>query len=439
MRRPARMPTPGRRIRRRPPAALGVLVLLLALGLSACRSDGGGPDAAPAASSTASPTSPAPESSSGSRGTESPQAMGVADVAVTPGDAATDVRPTTPVTVRPESGTLSGVTVTAGGAQPLGGSMGTDGVWRSKGRLRPDTTYTVEVEASDENGRAATARSTFTTLTPDVTATYGINYTGHTVGVGMPVSIQFDSPVTSAKFRADVERLVSVSTSPRTEGAWGWLDHRQLMWRPRHFWKPGTRVTVTAPLTGVQTGPGKWVANDDRGGFTVGERMVSTVDIHSHTMTVRRNGDVVRRIPVSTGRPGPKTETRSGTKVVIRKEGKVVMDSTTVGIPRSSKSYYKITTRWNLRVTWTGEYLHSAPWSVGSQGSTNVSHGCTNMAPANAKWMFTHSRVGDVVRFTGSSRQFRPTDGIGVWVYDWPGWRARSALAHQGSPRSPGR
>jgi lipoprotein-anchoring transpeptidase ErfK/SrfK len=106
----------------------------------------------------------------------------------------------------------------------------------------------------------------------------------------------------------------------------------------------------------------------------------------------------------------------------------MVMDSATVGIPKGDPNYYKITTNWNLRLTWTGELTCSAPWSVSSQGRQNVSHGCTNMSPAAAEWMFNNSQVGDVVTFTGSARAFKPTDGIGVWVYDFAGWKARSAL-----------
>jgi lipoprotein-anchoring transpeptidase ErfK/SrfK len=104
------------------------------------------------------------------------------------------------------------------------------------------------------------------------------------------------------------------------------------------------------------------------------------------------------------------------------------MDSSTVGIPKGDPDYYNLETKWNLRVTWTGEYLHSAPWSVGSQGSANVSHGCVNMSPANAQWMFENSKVGDVVKFTGSNRAFQPHEGIGVWMYDFAGWKAQSAL-----------
>ena len=182
------------------------------------------------------------------------------------------------------------------------------------------------------------------------------------------------------------------------------------------------------PLHGVQTGDNKWVTGDDGTSFTVGSAMVSTVNMKTYTMTVRRNGKVIRTIPVSTGKPGPETETRSGIKVIIERQANLIMDSATVGVPKGSPGYYYLPTKWTMRVTLTGEFLHSAPGTVGSQGTANVSHGCTNMSPANAEWMFKHSKMGDIVKFTGSNREFKPTDGIGVWVYDFAGWKAQSAL-----------
>lgn len=352
-----------------------------------------------------------------------------AEVVITPGDDAAGVRPSEKVSVVATTGALQAVTVQDAKGGPVAGRRNGARGWASTQPLRPDTAYTVTVRATGPDGSPSTVTSAFRTLKPKVTATYGILNAGMTVGVGMPVSIQFDSAVTSTAMRAEVERRVSVTTVPSTKGAWGWLDNRQLMWRPAGYWTPGTKVTVNAPLTGVQTGPDKWVANDDQASFTIGSAMVSTVDMKKHIMTVRRGGHVVKVVPVSTGKPGPLTETRSGTKVIIRKEGEVTMDSTTIGIKKGEPDYYKIKTQWNLRVTWTGEYLHSAPWSVGAQGSANVSHGCVNMSPANARWMFENSKVGDIVTFTGSSRRFQPHEGIGVWTYDFAGWKAQSALS----------
>ncbi len=347
---------------------------------------------------------------------------------VFPADLTTGVAPNVPVTVRASSGVLGAVTLVDAKGESVAGQAGSDGVWASRELLRPSTVYTLTMASTGPDGTETTTSSTFTTLTPKVTATYGLIPNGGVVGVGMPVIVQFDTGVITKAQRAEVEKRVKVTTVPAQLGAWGWLDNRQLMWRPKDYWFPGTKVTVSTPLHGLQTGADKWIAGDDQASFTVGSSMVSTVDVNAHTMIVRRDGVAIRTFKVSTGRPGPLTETRNGIKVIIERNSAITMDSATVGIPKGDPNYYKIDTKWNLRLTWTGEFIHSAPWSVNAQGTQNVSHGCTNMAPADAEWMFNNSRMGDIVKFTGSSRAFRPTEGIGVWVYDFVGWKAQSAL-----------
>ena len=348
---------------------------------------------------------------------------------VSPAALATDVLPNALVTVKASSGTLGAVTLVDAKGAKVGGEVGPDGTWTTSELLRPAAAYTFTLAATGPDGTQTTTTSTFTTFKPKVTASYGLIPNGGNVGVGMPVIVQFGSGVATKAQRAEVEKRVKVTSVPDQQGAWGWLDNRQLMWRPKDFWIPGTKVTVSTLLHGVQTGDDKWIAGDDATSFTVGSSMVSTVDMNAHTMTVRRGGAVIRTFKVSTGKPGPLTETRYGTKVIIERNSAITMDSATVGIPKGDPNYYKIDTKWNLRVTWTGEFLHSAPWSTNAQGSQNVSHGCTNMAPADAEWMFNNSKMGDVVKFTGSSRAFRPTEGIGVWVYDFAGWKAQSAIA----------
>lgn len=347
---------------------------------------------------------------------------------VYPANKAVNVLPDAPITVRASSGTLRSVALKDSLGARVKGKTSADGTWATSELLRPGDTYTLRIAAIGPDGMATSKTSIFRTLTPKVKATYTLIPDGGVVGVGMPVIIQFDSAVSSKARRAEVEKRVRVTMVPAQPGAWGWLDDRQLMWRPRTFWRPGTRVTVSTPLHGVQTGDKKWVTSDGGTSFTVGQSMVSSVNMVSHTLTVRRDGKVIRTIPVSTGRPGPLTETRSGTKVIIERSDTIVMDSATIGIPAGSPGAYKLTTHFNLRLTWTGEFIHSAPWSVGAQGSQNVSHGCTNMSPSNAEWMFHHSRTGDVVTFTGSSRMFQPQEGIGVWVYTYANWKAHSAL-----------
>jgi lipoprotein-anchoring transpeptidase ErfK/SrfK len=347
---------------------------------------------------------------------------------VAPADLATDVPPNTPVTVKASSGTLGVVTLVDAKGKAVAGQVDPEGTWATTELLFPSTAYTLTIAATGPDGTPSSTSSTFTTLKPKITATYGLIPTGGVVGVGMPVIVQFASAVVTKAQRAEVEKRVKVTTVPVQTGAWGWLDNRQLMWRPKDYWTPGTKVTLSTPLHGVETGDGKWVASDDQTSFTIGSSMVSSVDMNTHRMTVRRGGVVIRTFKVSTGKPGPLTETRYGTKVIIERNSEIIMDSATVGIPKGNPNYYKIKTQWNLRLTWTGEFIHSAPWSVNAQGTQNVSHGCTNMAPADAQWMFYNSKMGDIVNFTGSSRAFKPTEGIGVWVYDFNGWKAQSAL-----------
>jgi lipoprotein-anchoring transpeptidase ErfK/SrfK len=398
--------------------AAALAVVATAALASACQGGPAGPSTSNVGGSVSSTTT-----SSTPTATPTP-----AELSVSPADHSTGVLPSEPITVQATVGTLGDVNVVDAEGKAVKGDVGSDGAWKSTGLLAPSTAYTVTAKASGPDGTPSTTTSTFTTLKPKVNATYGILYSGQTVGVGAPVSIQFDSAVTDAKYRAQVEKLVKVTTTPAQKGAWGWLDNRQLMWRPAKYWVPGTKVSVSAPLTGVQTGKDKWVAHDDSASFSIGSSMISYVNIKTHQMKVTRGGQVLRTIPVSTGKPGKLTETRSGVKVIIGKQEKVTMDSATVGIPKGDPNYYKIDTKWDLRVTWTGEFLHSAPWSVGAQGSTNVSHGCTNLGPENAKWMYDNSKVGDIVVFTGSNRVFQPTEGIGVWQYSFSQWQKQSAL-----------
>jgi lipoprotein-anchoring transpeptidase ErfK/SrfK len=369
------------------------------------------------------PTSQAPPAASLLRGTTP------AVLHVSPANRSASVRPNARIAVRASSGTLRTVTLADDSGDKVKGQAGPGATWEATELLHPDTAYTLTVAATGPDGAATTTKSRFTTLKPKVSATYTLIPADGVVGVGMPVIVQFDSAISSKARRAEVEKRVKVTSVPDQAGAWGWLDDRQLMWRPRTFWKPGTRVTVSTPLHGVQTGRNKWIVDDRGTSFTVGPSMVSSVDMKKHTLTVRRNGRVIRTVPVSTGKPGPLTETRRGTKVIIERSSAITMDSATIGIPPGSPGYYKIDTKWNLRLTWTGEFVHSAPWSVGAQGAQNVSHGCTNMSPTNAEWMFRNSKMGDVVTFTGSEREFQPTEGIGVWVYSYAGWKALSALA----------
>ena len=141
--------------------------------------------------------------------------------------------------------------------------------------------------------------------------------------------------------------------------------------------------------------------------------MISYVNLQTHMMKVTRNGKTLRTIPIAAGKPG--FETRSGIKVILTKELSRRMDAATGGTSQDSPEYYNLVVQYALRVTWSGEFLHAAPWSVGNQGVYNSSHGCVGMSTENAKWFYDQSEIGDVVVFTGSNRQMTMDNGIGDW------------------------
>lgn len=350
-------------------------------------------------------------------------------VTVSPTDGATKVRPDQPVTVSVTGGTLSEVVLKTGDSDPVEGELSADRTsWTSSQHLRGQKRYTLAATAANSAGDSTTTTASFRTLTPADSADYFLVPAGSgPVGVGMPVVVQFSGLVDKDK-QDDIEKKVSVTSVPHMDGAWGWLDARQLIWRPAHYWEPGTKVTVNADIGGIETRAGVWTTRSATNTFTVGDAMVSTVNTKTHRMTVTRNGKVLRTLKVSTGRPGSETETRGGIKVILSRESQHTMDSSTIGIAKGQKGYYRIDTKWAMRLTWSGEFLHSAPWSVGSQGNANVSHGCTNLAPADAKWLFDHSHVGDVVKFTGSTRKLEEYNGYTMWNMSLAQWATRSAL-----------
>ena len=343
---------------------------------------------------------------------------------VTPEDTADDVRLDVPVRVAVSHGRVTDVSVVATDGSALEGSVDDTGTtWTSSGRLAPGLVYSVTASAVDAVGLTTHASSLFSTLVPEETSDAGIlPRDGWTVGVGMPVIVDFDSDVDN---REAVERALVVETSSALEGAWRWFSDSQVQWRPRDFWPAGEQVSVTADLGAVEISPGVWGTDSGTASFDVGSAMVSTVDVANHTMTVRRDGAVLRTIPITTGKDG--FDTRRGTKVIMTRESSHRMDAATTGIAQDDPEYYDLVVEYAMRLTWSGEFIHAAPWSVGSQGSANVSHGCTGMSTADARWLFERSKVGDVVEFVGSDRSLEWGNGYTAWNMSFEDWAAGSA------------
>lgn len=252
---------------------------------------------------------------------------------------------------------------------------------------------------------------------------------GTTVGVGQPVSIVFDHPVRN---KAAVERHLSVTTSNGTAGSWGWVtDHDgrdRVDWRPRTYWKAGTKVRLDARLDRVNSGArGGWFVRDYTTSFTVGRSQVVRVDLDSKRLTLVRDGRALRSVPVSAGTPGGVKASWGGTSVLMAKEGTVNMRSETVGL---GDAYDKMVD-YSMRLTWSGMYAHAAPWNAAYFGNTNHSSGCIGMSDADASWLYARVRAGDPFEVTGSGSKGVPAagNGYGEWNLSWADWQARSALA----------
>jgi lipoprotein-anchoring transpeptidase ErfK/SrfK len=333
-----------------------------------------------------------------------------------------------PLTVRVTDGTLTGVSAVDGQGQALPGDLTPDGAgWQSSGTLVPETAYTVEVTAAGTDRPPSELSLTVIASAPAALLTAVLSPAdGEAVGIGMPAVVTFNRPVAKAD-RPAVEQRLAVTTNPPVEGDWRWITPARVHWRPAIYWQPGTEVTVQSDLRGLRAGDA-WGDGERTAHFRIGDAQVSTVDVQTHQMTVTRNGQVERVIPISAGRA--KWPTHNGVHLALEKNRSVTMDSSTVGIPRNSPGGYYRKVSWAIRLSWSGTFTHAAPWSVGSQGRTNVSHGCINMSTADAQWLFNFTRRGDVVEVVNSPAKPKLYDpGMADWNVSWEQWKTTDVAA----------
>ena len=336
-------------------------------------------------------------------------------------------RPDQPIVVNAVTGTIGEVTVTTPDGQDVAGSLSDDRQhWQSSGTLLPSTTYTVRATMT---GSADTdpVTSSISISTRDSAEEFRARISprdGATVGVGMPILVTFSAPVEQDR-RAEVQGALTVTASEDVEGAWNWISDTKVQYRTKEYWPAHTEVSVTADMAGVQSGADMWGDQDKQVDFQIGESVVSVVDVTSHQMTVTIDGKGARTIPVTTGKDG--FLTRGGTRVISDKLEETRMDAASTGVEPGDPEYYNLDVRYALRMTNSGEFIHAAPWSVASQGVANVSHGCVGMSTDNARWLFQHSRVGDVVTIVHSPRELEPGNGLTQWNVPWEDWLAGSA------------
>jgi len=358
----------------------------------------------------------------GGGGEQSSPAAQAATLAVVPAANAAAVAPADPVKVTATGGTLTSVTVAGSGGAVKGALNPDKTVWTSTDKLGFGARYTVSAVATNADGQKTTTTSAFTTARATRTVFPAVSpLNGMTVGVGMPIRVYFENPVTDRK--AALARM-KVTTSVPTVGAWRWFSATEVHWRPKTYWKSGTKVALDTDLRGVSLGAGTYgsVNADRHVAFTIGASHVSIADAKTHRMKVWINGKLTKDFPASLGKEVPGRFTHNGVHVVTDKKASMTMDSTTFGLALDAGGY-KVPVKFATRISNGGEFVHSAPWSVAQQGKENVSHGCVNLAPANAQWFYGISQPGDVVQVTGTPVPLTGKDtDIPDWTIPWSQW-----------------
>jgi lipoprotein-anchoring transpeptidase ErfK/SrfK len=340
-------------------------------------------------------------------------------------DGAVGVTVDQPVTVGAEDGVLGAVSmVNDDEGTPVAGELSPDGLtWHTTEPLGYNTRYTLNAQSLGLGG-ATTQQMTFQTHSPEnLTMPYLLPNDGEVVGIGQPVAVRFDENIPN---RLAAQRAITVTTNPPVEGAFYWLSNREVRWRPAQYWKPGTTVDVAVNTYGVDLGDGLFGQENVTTHFTIGDEVIATADDNTKTLTIRRNGEVIKTMPISMGKNS--TPTNNGTYIVGDRFGHMVMDSSTYGVPSNSPNGYRTEVDYATQISYSGIFVHAAPWSVGSQGYSNVSHGCLNVSTSNAQWFFDNTKRGDIVEISNTVGSILPgVDGLGDWNIPWDQWRAGNA------------
>jgi lipoprotein-anchoring transpeptidase ErfK/SrfK len=339
---------------------------------------------------------------------------------ISPAPGATNASTADGITVSAAQGAkISNVTVKTGGDAVTGTMNGTATSWHSTWALDTGESYTVTATGTDNSGQPVTVTSSFHTMTPS--GTFGTEIfegSGATYGVGMPIALTFDKPITN---KAAVEKALQVTTSKPVVGAWYWDGSEAVDFRPRDYWPANTTVTLTAHLNGVDGGNGRYGTHTLTQTFDIGQSVIAVADTAVHQTQIYVGGKLTYTWPISTGKTT--TPTPDGTYLTVQKGNPVRMIGGTKGQP----GYYNELVNWAVRFTYSGDYYHSAPWSVVNQGVSNVSHGCVNLAPADAETFYNMAVPGDPITITGSAKAGDWDNGWTEWFLTWPQYLKGSA------------
>lgn len=354
-----------------------------------------------------------------------------APAALSIADGATGVAPDAPLVVTAPKGERLGSVLVAAQDSVVPGVYSADRrTWTGQGHFKFDTSYAVSAvtEAADstalglQHSDFVTAAATGKPIAIQQIAPADASL----VGVGQPVVIDFSQPITN---RAALEKSLTVTSVPAQQGHWSWVSNNRVDYRPEAYWLPGTKVSVTMALDGLNAGNGHFGTADKTLNFTVGRDQETVVDVTAHKAVVYRDGKEYGSFLVSTGMPG--LDTWGGTFAVMDKVTDLDMNSESAGL---GDEYDEPDVKWDVHLTDSGTYVHAAPWSVGAQGSQNVSHGCIGTSDAKAEWFYDNTLPGDIIRVVNSPRTGAPGNGYNDWTASWSQWLAGSAVPQTATP-----
>ncbi|MEV6487569.1 Ig-like domain-containing protein [Actinoplanes sp. NPDC051633] len=346
-------------------------------------------------------------------------------IKVTPATGKKDVPISAEIGVAVSGGKVKAVALRDAKGAAVAGEMREDGsAFVPAKPLKNKQGYVATVTAADSSGTESTATTSFTTMgKPSKKTGTGLYlFDDHTYGVAMPVVAEF-SPGIKKKDRAAVQRRMFVKTDPPQPGTWSWTSSgTQAYYRAPEYWKTGTTLTVRLGVGGLPTGSGRYGSQDRAATAKIGRSFEMKVDNKTKKMTVVQDGKTVKTMLVSLGKKG--TPSSSGHMVVMEKKATTTFDTTDT----DGAEGYVTDIEFAQRLTWSGQYIHSAPWSVGSQGRRNVSHGCVNVSPSNARWLFDKTLIGDPVTVKGTGDKLDYGNGWTPWDLSWDEFKKGSAL-----------
>ncbi|WP_405843506.1 Ig-like domain-containing protein [Streptomyces sp. NBC_01518] len=360
-----------------------------------------------------------------------------AQIKITPADGSDNASINNSATVKVTKGTLTAVTMTTADGKAVAGTISADKLsWKPSAQLDRSTTYKVAATAKDSAGLAAHENASFTTVSP--ANSFIGNFTpedGSTVGVGMPVSINFNKAITN---KSAVQKGITVTSTSGQEVVCHWFNTQRMDCRPEDYWKENSTVTLKLALDGVEGASGVYGVQQKTVTFHIGRNQVSYVDAKSKQMKVEQDGKVVKTIPISAG--SPEHTTYNGQMVMSEKFTQTRMNGATVGFTDDDgKGEYDIKdVPHAIRLTSSGTFIHGNYWGSPSVfGSVNTSHGCVGLQDVKgagdknmpAAWFYNNSMVGDVVVISNTGdKTVAPDNGLNGWNMDWAQWKAGSAV-----------